>query len=248
MNTNSLSEYLFDHLVIIGRDSLDNLSQKFSDSGFQLTPLARHNLGSINRLIMLNSSYIELLGWEKGERPKRVEIADQPIGLDAIVFRTNDAEACFQKLKYDGFSVNPVQALSRECEYKKEKVLVEFKTVRLQEQPIPGLRIYFCEHLTPSYVWQKQWQEHENQMTCLQKLNIATPDPIYVTNQLIKLLNLKPHHAIMDNNISQIILSNIELSIHPSTLTKIPTEITSIFLSKNHQDPVGFTLNKNFFN
>lgn len=248
MNTNSLSEYLFDHLVIIGRDSLDRLSQKFSDCGFQLTPLARHNLGSINRLIMLDSSYIELLGWERGERPKRAEIADQPIGLDAIVFRTNDAEACFQRLKRDGFLVNPVQALSRECEYKKENVLVEFKTVRFQEQPIPGLRIYFCEHLTPNYVWQEKWQEHDNQMTCLQRLNITTSDLQYVTTQFLKLLNLKSHHINIDKNISQIILPNIELSIHPSLLTKIPTEITSIFLSKNHQDPVNFILNKDSFN
>lgn len=247
MNTNSLSEYLFDHLVIIGRDSLDSLSQKFSDCGFQLTPLARHNLGSINRLIMLDSSYIELLGWESGEIPKRAEIADQPIGLDAIVFRTNNAEACFQQLQDDGFLVNPVQALSRECEYQKETVLVEFKTVRFQEQPIPGLRIYFCEHLTPNYVWQEQWQMHQNKMTCLQKLSITTPDPIYVTNQLIKLLNLKPHHVRMDKDISQIFLPNIELSIHLSPPSKISTEITSVFLSVNNQDPVDFILNKDFF-
>ncbi|WP_114636649.1 VOC family protein [Polynucleobacter necessarius] len=80
-------EYPFDHLVIIDRDQLHKLGRKFLSQGFQLTPLAHHNLGSINQLIMLDSSYIELLEWESGKPLQRAEIANQPLGLDALVFR-----------------------------------------------------------------------------------------------------------------------------------------------------------------
>ena len=120
-------EYLFDHLVVMGRDSLNELSELFQDKGFHLTPLAHHNLGSSNRLIMLDSTYIELLGWEKGKQIQRAEIASQAIGLDALVFRTNDAQACYEQLKASGFAVNPVQDLSREGEFMGNTVLVEFK-------------------------------------------------------------------------------------------------------------------------
>jgi len=85
-------EYPFDHLVIIGRDQLLKLGRKLIDQGFLLTPLAHHNLGSSNQLIMLDSSYIELLGWEPDKPLQRAEIANQPLGLDALVFRTNNAE------------------------------------------------------------------------------------------------------------------------------------------------------------
>ena len=133
----------------MGRDSLSELSATFMNQGFQLTPLAYHNLGSSNRLIMLDSSYIELLGWEKGKPIQRAEIANQAIGLDALVFRTDDADACYAQLKETGFAINPVQDLSREGEFMGETVLVQFKTVRFSEQPIPGLTSYFCEHLNP---------------------------------------------------------------------------------------------------
>jgi Glyoxalase-like domain len=248
MSTNSHSEYLFDHLVIITRDYLDELSSKFLNQGFQLTPIAHHNLGSSNRLIMLDTSYIELLGWGKGEIPKRVEIANQPIGLDAMVFRTNDAEECYRKLSQNGFLVNPVQNLSREGEYKNEKVLVKFKTVRFQEQPIPGLRIYFCEHLTPDFVWQSQWLQHSNQVRYISKINIATHHVDYVVNQLCNLLDLKPSNLIMNPEISRIILPNIELSIHRLASNEMQTMITDINLSREPQDPVDLIINRNFFN
>lgn len=248
MKSQYLSEYFFDHLVIIGRDRLDELSQKFSNQGFQLTPTAHHNLGSSNRLIMLDSSYIELLGWEKSEMPKRAEIANQQIGLNAIVFRTNNAEECYEKLRQQGFQVNPVQDLSRESEYENTKVLVKFKTVRFQEQPIPGIRIYFCEHITPNYVWQSHWLSHVNQITTLQKINITTHHIQDVTNQFVALLNIQTTNTILRKDISQIFLPNIELSIHQSPANNAQSKITSIYVSKGPKDIVDFEIDTNFFN
>ncbi|MEY3207804.1 MAG: hypothetical protein RIS77_1178, partial [Pseudomonadota bacterium] len=85
----------FDHLVIITRTRLSDFVRIFEQSGFKLTPLAKHNLGSINRLIVLDSTYIELLGWESDKPLARKEIANLDYGLDALVFRTNDAERTY---------------------------------------------------------------------------------------------------------------------------------------------------------
>ncbi len=247
MNSKYLPDYLFDHLVIIGRDSLHEVSQACLNKGFQLTPLAHHNLGSSNRLIMFDSSYIELLGWSKGEIPKRKEIAKQPIGLDALVFRTGNAEECYENLRAQGFLVNPVQDLSRESEYNKETVLVKFKTVRFLEQPIAGLRIYFCEHLTPNYVWQSQWLKHTNQISRLQKINITAPDVQYATKRLTKLLNLESSDSRLSNDTSRIVLPNIEISIQASHIANDKCEITGISLSAGYQNPVDLEIDKQFF-
>jgi len=238
-------EYLFDHLVIIGRDSLDALGELFQSEGFHLSPLAHHNLGSSNRLIMLDTSYIELLGWGKGKQVQRAEIANQAIGLDALVFRTDDATACYEQLKSSGFSVNPVQDLSREGEFMGNKVLVEFKTVRFSEQPIPGLRIYFCEHLTPEYVWQEQWLNHTNHMNSLKQIIIANSNIDNTATSLMRLLKLDPKNCIKDQDSIRISLPNIELCLQ-NQHTLEDAQIVSARLEQDSADPVDFIIDQHF--
>lgn len=238
-------EYLFDHLVIMGRDRLDELGALFQGEGFHLTPLAHHNLGSSNRLIMLDSSYLELLGWEKGKQVQRAEIANQAIGLDALVFRTTDAQACYEQLKASGFAVNPVQDLSREGEFMGNTVLVEFKTVRFAEQPIPGLRIYFCEHLTPEYVWQKLWLTHANAVDSLKQINIASSDIQKTAASFMKLLNLDINHCVESKDSTRIILPNIELCIQIQN-TSEGSYLVSALLQKGQADPVDFIIDQHF--
>ena len=229
----------------MGRDSLSELSDTFASRGFQLTPLAHHNLGSSNRLIMLDSSYIELLGWEKDKPIQRAEIASQAIGLDALVFRTQDADACFSDLKKSGFAVNPVQDLSREGEFMGANVLVQFKTVRFSEQPIPGLRIYFCEHLTPEYVWQKQWLTHPNQMQYLPKISLTSPDIAQTAATFQRLLNLAKTALVSEPNGIRIHLPNIELTLHAADGSQ-GVSIQDAQLSQSPSDPVDFIIDHHF--
>lgn len=246
MNQNHHKEYPFDHLVIIGRDKLEALVQKFSAQGFQLTPIARHNLGSINQLIMLDSAYIELLGWEPDKPVQRAEIANQALGLDALVFRTNDAQKTYQQLLESGFSVNPVQDLSRESEFLGKSVLVQFKTVRFSEQPIPGIRIYFCEHLTSEYVWQEKWLQHPNQFSHLQKITIASPDIEGNKKLLSRLLNLSEEHIITKEESIKLILPNIELNIQEVAHLN-EAKILNVQVAKTSLDPVDFIIDSHFF-
>ena len=239
-------EYPFDHLVIIGRDQLHKLGQKFLSEGFLLTPLAHHNLGSSNQLMMLDSSYIELLGWEPGKPLLRAEIANQPLGLDALVFRTSNAEKTYQELLESGFSVNPVQDLSRESEYMGKSVLVQFKTVRFSEQPIPGIRIYFCEHLTPEYVWQEQWLKHQNQLGHLQSIAIASPNMQESAKVLSQLLNLDNKHIDINEESAQLQLPNIQLNIQKA-VDLMESRLLSAHVSKTPLDPVDLIINSQYF-
>lgn len=182
----------FDHLVITARDQLEPMAMQAEKLGFHLTPTAHHNIGSANRLIMLNSSYIELLGWPKGTTPQRPEISDLPIGLDALVFRISDAQQCHDDLLQAGFEPNPPSLLSRPLEVDGQAVIAQFDTVRFKVQPIPGIRIYFCHHITPQYVWLDEYLKHPNAKTKLEKIVLESSDPKKTAVLLCQILGLSP--------------------------------------------------------
>ncbi len=186
-------KYQFDHLVIMARDQMCLVAKQFSDLGFRLSAKSTHNLGSSNQLIVLDSTYLEILGWEEGTVPQRAEIANLAFGLDALVFRTNNAEACFRALKEAGFVPNAVQDLSRPAQVGNEIKQAFFKTVRFSQQPIEGLRIYFCEHVTPDFVWVKADQQHPNQLNHLQSITLGSANPsetFFVLQKLLQLVKL----------------------------------------------------------
>lgn len=202
-------EYEFDHLVIMVRDRMDQASKLFHSFGFNLTPLSQHNLGSCNRLAILENSYIELLGWEFGSHSVRKEIAEEPYGLNALVFRTANADISYQSLKDLGFSPNPVQDLMRPVEIDGETKHAIFKAVRFANQPIPGIRIYFCEHLTPQYVWREEDMLHQNSLAKLREVVLSSSEPSKVYSQLVKLLQEK---AVISFNADN--LKNKDFEIH----------------------------------
>lgn len=180
--------YEFDHLVVVVRDQMPQASECFQALGFHLTTLGKHNLGSMNRLIVLQSSYVELLGWEAGLPPARKEIANEPIGLNALVFRTQNAEACYAVLAGLGYCPNPVQELTRPLRIGGKIEQASFRTVRFSEQPIPGLRIYFCEHLTPHHVWRAEDLSHPNMLTELSEIVIESSNVQALHSKLCALL------------------------------------------------------------
>lgn len=213
--------YEFDHLVITGRDKMEVAARTLQVAGFHITALSKHNLGSLNRLIMLDNAYLEILGWEAGAQSIRPEIADRACGIDALVFRTSNAEVCRQNLMNAGFSPNPVQDLSRPVQIAGEMKVALFKTVRFAQQPILGLRIYFCQHLTPEYIWIAEDMKHPNQLTHLKEIEVSSSQPAQTYALFTKLLQLKNELLVtpqsQENDFS-INLSNCLLRIHQEAM------------------------------
>ncbi|MFW7340556.1 VOC family protein [Pollutimonas sp. H1-120] len=164
----------FDHLVLMLRDRLVEQAPAFEADGYTLTELSAHNLGSMNRLITLDSAYIELLGWPSGQAPARKEIADSPMGPEALVFRTPDAHATHRRLQALGFRMNPVVSLERPINVRGQAHTARFETVRFAEQPIEGFRLYFCQHLTPELVWNPESTRHANGAAALARIVLCS--------------------------------------------------------------------------
>lgn len=167
----------FDHAVVIVRDRLNEVAPQFERAGFTLSEVETHNVGSHNRLIVLADCYLELLGWPQGAPPARAEIADSPLGLEALVFRSHDAAATYDRLRDGGWAVNPVLTLIRPAAVDGNQIEARFDTVRFAEQPLAGFRMYFCQHLTPACVWQPRLMEHSNGARRLSRIDAVAPDP-----------------------------------------------------------------------
>ena len=240
--------YEFDHLVIIGRDKMEVAAHTLQAAGFHLTALSKHNLGSLNRLIMLDNAYLEILGWQSGTRSVRQEIADRACGIDALVFRTSDAEICYKNLMDAGFFPNPVQDLSRPVRIGGEMKQALFKTVRFATQPIPGLRIYFCQHLTPKYVWIAEDMKHPNQLTHIKEIGVGSSHPAQTYLLFTKLLQLQ-NGLLMDSQIQSndysIRLSNCLIRIHQKSIGE-PTLISQCEI-KSDDGEKTFTLSQENF-
>ena len=216
--------YEFDHIVIIARDKIMPVANKLKSLGFFLTPMAKHNLGSCNQLAMLSDSYVEVLGWEEGTIPQRKEIADLPLGLDALVFRTYNAAETFSNLTNLGFLANPVQELSRPALVNGKEELAQFNTVRFSSQPIPGLRMYFCEHVTPQFLWFDEVLKHPNLCNHLREIALETNLLEETSAIFITLLNLSENDTDTTEDLHTLTLPNCKIRIKRNSnlaLTKI---------------------------
>lgn len=163
-----------DHVVINVLRRMDEAAALFAGLGFQLTPLGRHSLGSVNHLIMTPGPYLELVGVpETG--PQRQDVLDSPFGLNGLVLASRDADETFARLSAGGLPVGPPVAFSRLVTLGNRTEEARFRTVRLPAHLFPAGRIYHCEHLTPDLVWREPWFAHPNGFCGIGALMVASP-------------------------------------------------------------------------
>jgi hypothetical protein len=167
---------VLDHVVIDVRDRMDEAARVFTALGFQLTPRGHHTLGSMNHLAMFATDYLELIGFG-AEGANRPELAPFPVGLNGLVFKTEDADAVHTHAAGAGLPILPVQSFSRPVELDGTRQDARFRTTRLDPAKIAMGRVYFCEHLTPELVWRPEWQSHPNGARAIARVIVATGAP-----------------------------------------------------------------------
>jgi hypothetical protein len=167
---------VLDHVVIDVRDRMDEAARIFTALGFTLTPRGHHTLGSMNHLMMFGTDYLELLGFGVAGA-SRPELAPFPIGLNGLVFKTEDADAVYAHAAGAGLPILPVQSFSRPVDLAGGRCDARFRTTRLDPEKIAMGRVYFCEHLTPELVWRPEWQSHANGARAITRIVVATGEP-----------------------------------------------------------------------
>lgn len=168
---------VLDHVVIGLRTQLDAGAERFRRLGFTLTPRGVHTLGSVNHLAVFGTEYLELLAVPEGET-RRPEILAAPLGLNGLVFATEDAGAVHAALAAAGVPTGPAEQFSRPVELApgltREAV---FRTVRLPADAVAAGRLYFCQHLTRDLVWRDGWRRHGNGTIGIARVVIAAEEP-----------------------------------------------------------------------
>ena len=117
-----------------------------------------HNLGGRGEV-----GRQDLLGW--------------PIGLNGLVWGSEDAAATHAALEASGLAPMPVQSFTRPVDLADGPHDAAFRTVRLPGETTPAGRLYFCQHLTRDLVWRDEWRLHANGAIGVSGAVIVAKDP-----------------------------------------------------------------------
>lgn len=178
-----------DHVVINARTSMDEAERLFTTLGFTLTPRGYHSLGSINALAIFEHDYLELLGVPADRPDARPELVSTPLGLNGIVFKTDDADRTYAHLQRLGIDAFPPKSFSRPVVLQNgETHDACFRTVTLPASAFSAGRLYFCEHATPELVWRPEWQAHENGARGFQELVLVSADPVAMARHVAAII------------------------------------------------------------
>jgi hypothetical protein len=166
-----------DHVVINARDDMDRAAEVYRRLGFTLTERGYHSLGSMNHLAMFGTDYLELIAIPKGASSGRLDLLDYALGLNGLVFGSEDSAATYAALRQAGVPVDPPLEFTRPVKVAGQTRDARFRTVRMQAGVVPYGRVYYCHHFTRDLVWRDEWRQHANGAVAVARATIVEPDP-----------------------------------------------------------------------
>ena len=178
-----------DHTLIGVRD-LEAARTAWARLGMQITPRGRHiGWGTANYCIMLERGYVELLGIvDPAQFTNNLDkFLEQREGLLGLAFNSRDADATAAWLKAQGLHPEGPRELKRALEMPDGDLMPAFKLVHLPPEETPGLRAFFCQHLTPEIVRGRGWIIHALRTVSLESVVTVVADPVEVAPAYRKL-------------------------------------------------------------
>lgn len=164
-----------DHVVVNVHERMDEAAAAYRRLGFTLTPRGHHSLGSMNHLAVFGTDYLELIGVRPGGG--RQDLLGWPVGLNGLVWGSEDAVATHGALVAAGVAPLEVQSFTRPVEVPEGVRDASFRTVRLPGGTTAAGRLYFCEHRTRDLVWRDAWRGHANGVVGVAGAVIVARDP-----------------------------------------------------------------------
>lgn len=185
-------EGMFDHAVLNLHYDLDAGEELFNSLGFLIAPRGYHSLGSMNHLIVFDTNYLELIGLDPSNPNPRKELLDWPIGLNGLVYGSDDVDVTQARLRSQQLPALEPKAFSRPVMIDGVEADARFRTVHMDPGFFPASRLYFCEHLTPNLVWHGAFMQHPNTAISLKRLMVVADDPDVQSGRLAGAVGAKP--------------------------------------------------------
>ena len=187
---------ILDHVVINVQARLDAGAAAYRNLGFSLTERGHHTLGTSNHLALFQQDYVELLGVEAGRPAPAWDIVGNAVGIQALAFKTGDADALYRRLTENRQPVQRPEQFSRPVTLPDGTYDAKFKVVGVNPSPLPGTHIFFCQHLTPHLVWRREWQSHANGATGIAHLSVLVSDPTRACDAVARLIGIEARRPI----------------------------------------------------
>lgn len=166
-----------DHVVINARDDMDHAADVYRRLGFTLTERGYHSLGSMNHLAMFGTDYLELIAIPKGATTGRMDLMTFPLGLNGLVFGSEDSAVTYRELAKVGVPVDAPTEFTRPVKVDGKEHDARFRTIRMKAGVVPYGRVYYCHHFTRELVWRDEWRHHANGAVAVVRALIVEPDP-----------------------------------------------------------------------
>ena len=187
---------ILDHVVINVQTRLDAGAAAYGNLGFSLTERGHHTLGTSNHLALFQQDYVELLGVEAGRPNPAWDIVANAAGIQGLAFKTRDADALYRRLTEDRLPALPPEEFSRPVTLREGTFDARFRVVGVDPSPLQGVRVFFCQHLTPHLVWRREWQSHANGALGIAHLLVAVSDPVRAGEAFARLLGIAARRPI----------------------------------------------------
>jgi hypothetical protein len=129
--------------------------------GLVVTPESAHRTqhgpaGTSNRCLMLEHGYVEILA-PTMDTPNAQRVRERMkrfVGVHLCCFGTPDPAGEHARLAANGFEPEPLVNLARTLQ---DGTPVKFNVVYVPPPKMPEGRIQYCEHLTETNMWRKEW-------------------------------------------------------------------------------------------
>lgn len=184
-------EGMFDHAVLNLHYDLDAGEELFNSLGFKIAPRGYHSLGSMNHLIVFETNYLELIGLDPSNPNPRKELLDWPVGLNGLVYGSDDVDVTLARLRSQQLPVLEPKAFSRPVTIDGIATEARFRTVHMDPGFFSASRLYFCEHLTPDLVWNDAFIQHPNTASRLKRLLVVAEDLDAQASRLARVVGAK---------------------------------------------------------
>src|SRR5262245_11865286 len=168
-----------DHALVGVRD-LEAARAAWAALGFAITPRGRHiGWATGNYCIMFDRGYVELLGIvdPAGFTNDLDRFLAEREGLLGLALRSTDGERTARWLAAAGLAPDGPKDLKRALELPEGPVMPAFKLVSVPPAATPGLKAFFCQHLTPELIRRPAWVVHANRAIALKTVVTVAERP-----------------------------------------------------------------------
>jgi hypothetical protein len=162
------------HVGTVVRD-LAVTTARYEAMGFQLTPYSPHSgafkpgepvkpLGSGNRCVMFENTYLEILANEDPARPAEriTNFLKHHQGAHIICFDCGNCDHVDRRVRSLGIETSGVIPLQREIDTPEGVRTAKFERCQFAPRNSPEGYIQTTTHLTPQYIYQPRYIQHAN--------------------------------------------------------------------------------------